>query len=179
MNKSAETLTKTSIEAVSEENPVSDYSISFVPPFMMDAGRDFDKTAVSDAPAKPSFSRKISRWQKAFIIAAILTVAALHFVIQSSFVESETGKNLSVDEIPAQLEQIPPPIAAGREDFQPGQNDTTVFKAKKINEATPKILPQIKPRQNETDVSKPVKKKDGGETRAERLRRAEKILTGI
>lgn len=116
-------------------------------------------------------------------VAAIVAVAVLHFVIQTSFIQSETGKNRIVDEFPVKIEQSRlPNVEVEQVSSQTVESKSEGFEAKKINTViAPKPVPQV--RQNTREIvpsTKPQpKKKSAVETRAERLRRAELILTGI
>lgn len=124
----------------------------------------------------------ISKWQNVLVILGIIAVAILHAVIQTYFVQSETSKNLVIAEIPVKTEQIilpkieVEPISSKSDEIVPKE-----FESKKINKIIEtKSAPQIKQRQSEIVQPKPQpKKKDAIDTRTERLRRAERILTGI
>lgn len=140
-----------------------------------------------EAVMKKSFevvSKIISKWQNVLVIVAIIAVAILQAVIQTYFVQIETSKNLIVAEVSVKTEQIilpkteAEPISSQNVEIAPKE-----FEPKKINNVVEtKPAPQIKQRQTEIVLPKPqtpVKKKDAIDTRTERLRRAEKILTGI
>ncbi len=129
------------------------------------------RTNSAKTTAKSSFSKIMSKWQNALAVAAILTVAVLQFVFQISFVQPETVKNLRVDAPSVKIEQVP------QENLE---IKSVGFEAKKINDAMPKIVPTVKQRRPEIVPPKPQpKQKNAAEIRAERLRRAEKILTGL
>ena len=105
-------------------------------------------------------------------IAAILAVGVLHFVYQLSFISTETSENRGMAEAPAKIEQVrQPPVEAPPVELE----------AKKTNEVTaPKPAAPVQKLQPQAAPAKTqLKKKEPVETRAERLRRAEKILTGV
>ena len=118
---------------------------------------------------QPVFSKTIFRRRNTIGIAAILVIGILHFAFQLSVIQTEKKQ---VAENPVSIEQV-------RE--QPAETKPVEFKATKADVVLPeKPAPQIKQRQSETAPSKPqFKKKEAIEPKAERLRRAEKILTGI
>lgn len=134
-----------------------------------------------------NISKAISKWQNVFAVAAIVAIAVLHFVIQSNFIQSEQSKNLLVEEVSVktnrirlpnfETEQLRPQIAEIKE------NTVETKKTNKVISNQP--APQIKQRQIEkTEIVLPkpqpqIKKKEVVDPRTERLRRAERILTGI
>ena len=109
---------------------------------------------------------------------AILAVAALHFALQFSFIRSENIGNNRADEIPVKVNETPDQIEQVQE--QAIEIHPTKFKTKKSDNANPrKPVEAVKRHITEIAPSKPLpKKKIKVESRAERLRRAERILTG-
>ncbi len=165
--------TKKNLEKVSEERPLSAYSASFTP-IINDAEREFlmerskpQKTTKTDK--RSLFSKKIFKWRNAVAIGAILAVGVLHFVFQISFIETE---KMHVAELPVKLEQIGEQTSATK---------PIEFEVKKVDVVNlEKTAPANSQRQSEVAPAKPqFKKKDSVEPRVTRLRRAEKLLTGI
>lgn len=165
--------TEKNLEKVSVEKPVSVYSVSFNE-IISDAEREFlierskpKKTTTTDN--RTSFSKRIFKWRNAVAMAAILAVGVLHFVFQISFIETE---KMHIAESPVKIERV---------GEQTAETKPVEFSAKKIEVVMPeKTAPAIRQRQSEVAPSKPqFKKKDSVEPRAARLRRAEKLLTGI
>lgn len=117
------------------------------------------------------------RSELAFV--AILVLAALHFAFQFSFIRSENIENSQVDEIPAVVNETPDKIEQVQE--QAIETEPAKLKTKKLDDAKPpKPVAVIKQRRIEIAPSKPLpKKKIAVESRAARLRRAERILTGV
>ncbi len=180
-------LSEKSLEKVSGEKPVSLYSLSFTQ-IVNDAEREFliarskvikpkklKAIKIKRADNRSSFSKRVFNWRNAAVIAAILAVGVLQFIYQLSVIKTE---NTQLPEPPAKSKQI-------RE--QPAVAVPAAFDAKKVEIALPeKPAPVIRQpkivRQSEVENAPsklPLKKKEAVETRAERLRRAEKILTGI
>lgn len=132
-------------------------------------------------------SKAISKWQNVFAVAAIIAIAVLHFVIQSNFIKSEKSKNLIVEEVSVKTDRILLPNFE-TEQIRPQSVEAkeNTIETKKINKViSNQPAPQIKQRQTEkTEIVLPKpqtqpKKKDVVDPRTERLRRAERILTGI
>lgn len=125
--------------------------------------------------------KKIARKHYIIVGAAILVITVTHFVLQLSFIQT---KNLQVTE---DLQVIETPIENVKLDKQTVDNKEEEFvakeyKVKKTKEITaPKTVKPIVRRQPET--APPLRilsgKKVNRESRAARLRRAEKILTGV
>lgn len=117
------------------------------------------------------------RSELAFI--AILVVAALHFAFQFSFIQSENIENSQAHEIPAKVNETPDKIEQVQE--QAIEPEPTKFKAKKSDSVkASKPVAAVKKRHTEIAPSEPLpKKKIPVESRTARLRRAERILTGI
>lgn len=134
-----------------------------------------------------NISKVISKWQNVFAVAAIIAIAVLHFVIQSNFIQSEKSKNLTVEEVSVKTDRIRlPKFETEQVRPQTVQIKENTIEAKKINKViSNQPTSQIKQRQNEkTEIVLPkpqpqIKKKEIVDPRTERLRRAERILTGI
>jgi hypothetical protein len=168
-----ETIAEKELEEVSETKPVSVYSLSFTP-IINDAEREFliersKPRQIKKTDRKSSFSKAVFRWRNAAAVAAILAVGVLHFAYQLSVIKTETTQIIESPVISAPVSE-PPAVTKPVE-----------FEAKKIDAVLPeKAVPAIKLRQTEVVPPKPqFKKKDSVEPRAARLRRAEKLLTGI
>lgn len=171
MSTSTEKSSQENPENISKEQSVSAYSLDFTQDNNNNAETEIVRKDSKPAD-KSSISKRMLKWQNALAIAAILTIAALHFVFQSSFIQSENSQNLLVDEFPVKVEQVNQPSV---------EIKSADFEVKKINDVmSPKIKPNVRQRRSEAVTSKPQpKKKDAVETPAQRLRRAERILTGV
>ncbi len=134
-----------------------------------------------------NISKAISKWQNVFAVAAIVAIAVLHFIIQSNFIQSEKSKNLIVEEVSVKADRIRlPNFETEQVRPQTVEIKENTVEPKKINKViSNQPAPQIKQRQNEkTEIVLPktqpqIKKKEVVDPRTERLRRAERILTGI
>jgi len=178
MNTSREDSTEKMLETKSEKRPVSVYSVSFTQ-IISDAEREFlmerAKSVKPEQTAKQStLSDTLFNWRNAIAVAAILVIGVLHFVFQISFIRRESAENRVPAEAPAKIEQLREKTA---------DNKPVEFEAKKADEV---VVPEknkraIKQNRPEAIAVKPPPKKreQPAETRAERLRRAERILTGI
>jgi hypothetical protein len=186
MNASTENSTEKALEKVSAEKPVSVYSVNFnrvinnftekkkKPGFL--AKRKENAGAVE---VQRPFSGKVFKWRNAVAVAAILAIGVFHFVFQMSFIRREVSENRPAVEAPPvkseTLKSEPVSVA-------PVETNLKEFDVKKIDAALPprRSVPEIRQRPADiAPVKPPSKKKEGVETRAERLRRAERILTGI
>ena len=113
--------------------------------------------------------------------AAILVITVTHFVLQLSFIQT---KNFQVTE---DLQVVETPVENVKLDKQTVDNKEEEFiakeyKAKRIKDITaPKTVKPVVRRQPETVPPPRILpgKKANRESRAARLRRAEKILTGV
>ncbi len=176
MNATTENSTEKALEKVTAEKPLSVYSVNFARVInnfaekKSIAGRK-GRTGAMTVPG--SFSRKIFKWRNAVAVAAILAIGVLHFAFQMSVIRTEVSKTSHAVEVPPVRVE---PVRAAPVEAAPAE-----FKPKKINSALPsKNLPAVKKRQAEIAPVKPQpKKKEAVETRSERLRRAERILTGV
>ena len=116
-----------------------------------------------------------------FLIGAIIfTVLVLHFTV-SQFISFESAEDSAVSNlIKRQPTKMQPEtrIIKNETSVKPEVvNMKETVSSKENIEA--KAVPKIEIRQTIEDEQSPVKKKDSRESRAERLRRAEKILTGV
>jgi hypothetical protein len=122
-----------------------------------------------------SFLKKIS-WKHITIFAGILAVAAIHSLVQLSFIQSE---NFRSAELSAQIENLKPEEL--EVETKPAENqiidiEPREYKVRKVKVVT---IPEKVSRRPIENVQPQAKKKVMRETRAARLRRAEKILTGV
>lgn len=185
MNASTENSAEKSLENIATGKPVSVCSISFAP-LITDEEREFimqrltAKKTVS--PARQTALKKfVFNWRSAAIAAAILTIGILHFAFQMTFIRSEVSKvrpametQMAVESAAPVKQEIetPAPIAPIQEEQKQANNA-----------AVPgKVLPAVRRPQAETapvrQQSQP-KRREMPETREERLRRVEKMLTGV
>ena len=191
MNAETEILTEEKLEKVEEQKPVAVYSVNFA-----EALGNFTekrlvrrrksalgkKSGVEKAVVEKSLSQKIFNWRNAVPAAAILAIGVLHFAFQISVIRPEVSENRALMEVPpvkaeparavVPVEAVPAvPAAAETKDAEPVAPQKTAVRTKSRQfEAAPQPAPAAKPA---------VRKKEAVESRAERLRRAEKILTGI
>lgn len=132
---------------------------------------------------KSSVFKKISKKHYTTTGGIILAIGIMHFVLQISFIQN---KNLqSVESAVENKVEIVPP-AEQIITIEPEQVEVKKIKIITIPEVVkseavkPEIVKTAPRRQKEAaPVPKAVKKKEVRETRAERLRRAERILTGV
>jgi hypothetical protein len=176
MNAAMEKLSETSLEKAFREKPVSVYNVNFTPVINNFTEKRFlpKRKAVSrEIVVRKPFSKKIFKWQNAGAVAAILAIGVLHFTFQMSFIRREVSKNRSLVEVPAV--KIEPARVA------PLETVPDEFEVNKIDAPMPKkSVLTFKLRQSEIAPAKTQpKKKEVLESRAGRLRRAEKILTGV
>jgi type IV secretory pathway VirB10-like protein len=133
-----------------------------------------------ESNARPAFLSKPAQRNYTKIGAAILMVIVLHFVSQFVFFR---------DEKPApQLEAVTSPSVEIKADDVPAVEIETESEAKTADvaeapndndaEAPDAAQPGVQPEPRNAP-SRIVRKKESRESRAERLRRAERILTGI
>ena len=126
--------------------------------------------------------KKLAKKHYILLGAAILAITVTHFVLQLSFIQTkklQITEDLQVVETPVEnIENVERTFANKEQSFAAKE-----YKTKKIKEITaPKIVKPVARRQPEPEPPTPrvlPKKKVNPETRAARLRRAEKILTGV
>jgi len=176
MKTSTENSSENPLERVAErEEQVSVYSVNFT---QIINNHNAEKEIVlkplqagslEEKNTQPRLSRTIFKRRNTIGIAAILVVGILHFAFQLSIIQTEKKQ---VAENPVSIEQVHEKTA----EIKPVE-----FEATKVDVVLPeKNAPQIKQRQPEIAPAKmQLKKKEAVDARAERLRRAEKILTGI
>jgi hypothetical protein len=128
---------------------------------------------------KQSFLKKISGKRQILIFAAILAVALVHFVVQMSFIQSE---NLRSAESAMRIETVKSEEVAA--ETKPSESrliglEAADFAPRKVKIAAPAERAQPVASRRPEIVAPPVKRKIVRETREARLRRAEKILTGV
>jgi hypothetical protein len=129
--------------------------------------------------------KKLFNWRSEIAFVAILAIAVLHFAFQFSFIRSENVENSRAVEFPVKAAEFPVKIAQAHpqnvetESAEIESNKITE-KKKVYNAKPPKPILPVRERRIEIAPSKPQpKKKTPVESRAARLRRAEKILTGV
>lgn len=176
MNAETVISTEENLEKVSEQKPVAVYSVNFA-----DVVGNFTekrlvrrrKSAAFEKSTEKSFSKKIFNWRNAVPVAAILAIGVLHLAFQISVIRPEVSENHAILEVP--------PVKVEPARALPVEAPSSVDEMKKTERvASQKTALHVKAQQSEIMPSKPpVRKKEAGETRAERLRRAERLLTGI
>lgn len=125
---------------------------------------------------KSSFLERISKNPYTIIGAIILAIGISHFVLQVSYIQNENLETIETAADNPDYQVKPQPPVGQVITIEPEQIDVKKIKIIKIPEIV-KLPPR---RPNETvSAGKPVRKKEARETRAERLRRAERILTGV
>ncbi len=133
--------------------------------------------------SQASLAKSVSNHKKAVIIPIILVVLVGHFIIQMSFIESVKVEPLTKAEPLVETEIIPQIILSNQSQIKENKGDVAL--SDKPLEApkevqTVKIAQRETPRQiQNTPVQAPLKKEVKRDVKAERLRRAEKILTGF
>jgi hypothetical protein len=140
---------------------------------MFFAEKEFMKTIKENASFKELF-----KWRSELAFVAILAIAILHFAFQFSFIRSENSENSRAAEFPVKIEQPLPQVV----EIKPAEIEAKKqFETKKITSVKPpKSVVPIRQQRTEAAPSKPLlKKKVPVESRAARLRRAERILTGV
>ncbi|HEY0459310.1 MAG TPA: hypothetical protein VGC97_09260 [Pyrinomonadaceae bacterium] len=177
MSVSTKNPSEKTLEKALEDKPVSVYSINFARVI----NNLNDQRLVSnpkkggslETAARKSLSKKVFQSRNAIAVAAILAIGVLHFAFQMSFIRYEVSKNRTPLEVPpVKIEQHSAPSA---------DNNLDEFESKKADVLMPeKTAPSVRRREAEIAPAKPKpKKKEAFESRTERLRRAEKILTGV
>jgi hypothetical protein len=135
------------------------------------ASIDFNISLIA---VRPSFSGRIFTRRNITLTAAILAIGVLHFVFQISFIRREVSNTRPLFEVPpVKVEPLP---------AMPAESKPVAFESKKTDapDHPKKSVPDVKSRRAAVVPLKPQpRKREAVETRAERLRRAEKILTGV
>lgn len=136
-----------------------------------------------------SFKEKLSKNKYAIIIPIILAVAVGNFVIQMPFISDKTVQNISLSaENEPVIEPKNPPTQSPiieNDSSQPEVAKSDEVVSPKISESPKdsqvvKVVQKDSRRQSETKpVRNSLKKEAKDDSKAERLRRAEKLLTGF
>lgn len=149
--------------------------------------QNFLELMENDKKVAPKFKRK---QQHLMAIVGILAIIVLQSVFQFSFIQDE---NIRIAEDLA--ENVLPVKPIAEKNVKPEIEEPEVSELKKDNQIEPKtdykkskaevltsrknIAPKVQRDVRENPSNTPLRKKDSQETTAERLRRTEKILTGI
>ena len=124
-------------------------------------------------------ARKPGRKRYKIAGAAIFAILVLHTIWQFSFIQSENLRAAEAEIETLKLEKLP--VSIGED--EPPVKVNPVYEAKKSDVViSPKIVQPAAYRQPETKIALPPimpKKKPAVESKSERLRRAEKLLTGM
>ena len=192
MSSQTENSTEKALEVVNERNQVAVYSVNITQSFAEPAEKPVaaPEKRVEEKPvaARRGFSGRVFKWRNAIAAAAIAVIGVLHFTFQLSFQNevSENRKPIAPPPVnePATIEPLreieldrptatasgaeKPAVAAPRRSVQPA-------KIRRQEAAAPAPSAPARP-----VLARPViRKKDLVETKAERLRRAERLLTGV
>lgn len=184
MNAETEILTEEKSEQLAEQKPVAVYSINFAEAIGNFAEKRLvrqRKPVAVEKRVEKSLSRKIFNWRNAVPVGAILAIGVLHFAFQISVIRPEVSENRVIDKVqPVSVEQLRAvpveavpvvPAVVEKKDAETVAPQKTAMRVKTRQfEAAPEAAAPSKP---------VVRKKEATESRSERLRRAEKILTGI
>lgn len=180
---------KTTPEKKSSNNIAASCSVSFSQDENKLLKEKFDQKIyladdLSDAQPENSFAEKPKKKRYKMAVAAIFLVFVLQFVWQFSFIQNEKLLNVEKALNNIQLEELPAKIIVEEKPVE----IQTVFVEKKSEKVSPEknILPILYP-QPEVKSVKPeirqvkveTKKKTSIETKVDRLRRAEQLLTGF
>ncbi len=183
MEVSTQNSTDQSLEKVSVGKPISVYTANFskvIAKFPRKKLALKRKTPAVKPAAQESFSSKVFSWRNASAAAAILAIGVLHFAFQVSFIRSEVTENRPPAEVPAVT--VEQPVSAVPVEAEETADAPTKNKIEsKIDASAPRTARLMRQRQAETPA--PVKaqprKREAVESRAARLRRVERILTGV
>lgn len=129
---------------------------------------EISANGLNAAPTKVAFLKNSQKRLSAGLGAAIIAILVSHFVWQFYFIQSE---NLQVVATPAKSEPVEKQIVESKPELK--------AKNQEIVKPPPPVLPNKSPQFEATPSQTVLKKKAPVETRAERLRRVEKALTGI
>ncbi|HEY8558910.1 MAG TPA: hypothetical protein VIL74_00805 [Pyrinomonadaceae bacterium] len=175
MEVGTEKSTEKSLEKVAAGKPVSVYSVNFTKVINKFSGKIFVVKPNSNGVAAPrNFSRRVFNWRNAAIAAAIMAIGVLHFAFQMSIVRNEVGENRPLYQVP--------PVGTEPLTAPPIESEPAPVEIKKIHAPLPpkSSARAVRERPIEPAPLKPrSKKKEAVDTRAARLRRAERILTGV
>ena len=134
---------------------------------------------------KNSSFKRLFKWRSEIAFVAILVIAAAHLAFQFSIIRSENVENSRALEFPVNAAEIP--VKIEQIQLQTIKTESAEIEAEKKTETKkiynvkpPKPILPVRERRTEIAPSRPQpKKKTPVESRAARLRRAEKILTGV
>jgi hypothetical protein len=177
MKALTENSTEKALVKVSERKPLAVCSVNFARVIDKFAGKRFFAKRKSFSPeiaVRPSFSGRIFTRRNITLTAAILAIGVLHFVFQISFIRREVSNTRPLFEVPpVKVEPLP---------AMPAESKPVAFESKKTDapDHPKKSVPDVKSRRAAVvPLKQQPRKREAVETRAERLRRAEKILTGV
>lgn len=122
---------------------------------------------------------KKSKKYYAMIGMFIMTIAVVHFALQMIFIQKENLETVkSAVEIENNFETAVEIKSPAKQiiEIEPEQVEVNKVEVITIPEF---VKPAPRQRKETVPATKPVKKKEVRETRAERLRRAERLLTGV
>ena len=115
--------------------------------------------------------RKALQNTNAIAIAGIFILIVLHFVSQFTIFKVETAQNA-----PVRAEIVPAPENQQVAEIKVVEETKNLEAVETVERVTPVVA---QPKSKPAPVRVSPKKKEPRETRAERLRRAERILTGV
>jgi len=170
----------------SDETSSAAYSVDFT----KTENKVSDKSLAESILESPETSKKIlpkfGRWQSLTAIGGIAAIIVLQSIFQFSFIQDESRRladDLSKNALPVKgnVEKIPPPVEIS--ETKPTAKIETKIEYKKTESKNPvqpkKNAPKMQTEIKEKPVRTVFRKKEQRSLTAERLRRAEKILTGI
>lgn len=183
MEVSTKNSTDKSLEKVSVGKPISVYTANFskvIAKFPRTRFALIRKAPAAESAVQESFSRKVFSWRNVSVAAAILVIGVLHFAFQVSVIRNEVSENHPPLEVPpVKVEQPAAHVVVPVETED--QPDVEQPKAAIDTSSSKQARVIRQPRQTETVVpfrAQP-KKREAVESRAARLRRAERLLTGV
>ena len=177
-----------SIDAKIPEKKSADFSIDFA----TNKKRFTEKVFIKNSPkAFEDGKSKVRVKQARYVFAgsAICAIIIFHLVFQFSFIQSENVKmvrELSKNEQPEEkytapiIENNDEPDINDVKETAAEETETKIDYKKPVITAKPKEpAPRVQPPPKPTHSQNVIRKSEPQESRAERLRRAEKILTGV
>ena len=172
---------KNSIAEISDNKTASVFTVDFAEPENDVLKDESNQNPIQTDELNPeppnSVAGKPGRKRYKIAGAAIFAILVLHSVWQFSFIQSENLRAAEAELKTIQLEKLP--VAVKKD--KPPVEVKPVYEAKKSDVViSPKAVQPATYRQSETKPAPPTpKKKPFPESKAERLRRAEKLLTGM